>query len=164
MMFVGAGNIRPCLPAGIKVLAGCFTQNKKPCPFDNTLFNGVYSNDRDMTRRFVMMPEFDRQWQKLDLGDDELRRLQESLLQKPKAGGAIRGTKGLRKIRIAFEGQGKSGGGRVVYIDFAAYETIYLITAYPKNEKENLSQAERNAIAKMVVRLEQGLKDQGNVK
>ena len=111
-----------------------------------------------MTREFVMLPEFDRQWKNMDLGDDELRQLQETLLQNPKAGDVIQGTKGLRKIRIAFEGQGKSGSGRVVYVDFTVHETIYLITAYSKNEMDNLSKAERNKIAKMIVRLEQGLK------
>jgi hypothetical protein len=115
-----------------------------------------------MTREFVMMPEFDRQWQKLGLYDNELRQLQEFLLQNPKAGNVIQGTKGLRKIRIAFAGQGKSG--RVVYVDFTVHETLYLITAYSKNEKDNLSKTERNVIAKMIVRLEQGLKEQGNSK
>ena len=117
-----------------------------------------------MTSEFVMMPEFDRQWKSMDLGDDELRQLQETLLQNPKAGDVIQGTKGLRKIRIAFEGQGKSGSGRVAYVDFTVHEKVYLITAYPKNEKDNLSKAERNAIAKMIVRLEQGLKEQENAK
>jgi hypothetical protein len=117
-----------------------------------------------MTREFVMMPEFDRQWQKLGLGDNELRQLQEALLQNPKAGNVIQGTKGLRKIRIAFEGQGKRGSGRVAYVDFTVHEMVYLITAYPKNEKDNLSKAERNAIAKIIVRLEQGLKEQENSK
>jgi len=117
-----------------------------------------------MTREFVMMPEFDRQWQNMGLGDNELRQLQETLLDNPKAGKVIRGTKGLRKIRIAFEGQGKSGSGRVAYVDFTVHETIYLITAYPKNEKDNLSKAERNAIAKIIVRLERGLKEQENTK
>jgi len=117
-----------------------------------------------MTREFVMLPEFDRQWQKMGLGDDELRQLQGTLLQNPKAGDVIRGTKGLRKIRIAFEGQGKRGSGRVAYVDFTVYETVYLITAYPKNEKDNLSKAERNAIAMMIAKLEQGLKDQENIK
>jgi len=60
--------------------------------------------------------------------------------------------------------QGKSGSGRVAYVDFAFYETIYLITAYPKKEKDNLSKAERNAIAKIIIRLEQGLKEQENKK
>jgi len=117
-----------------------------------------------MTREFVMMPEFDRQWHKLGLGDNELRQLQETLLENPKTGKVILGTKGLRKIRIAFEGQGKSGSGRVAYVDFTVYETVYLITAYSKREKDNLSQAERNAIAKMIVKLEKGLKEQENNK
>jgi transposase-like protein len=51
-----------------------------------------------------------------------------------------------------------------VHVDFTTYETTYLITAYLKNEKDNLSQAERNTIAKMIVILEQGLKDGGNRK
>ena len=109
-----------------------------------------------MTREFVMLPEFDRQWAKLGLGDDELRQLQEALLENPKAGVIIQGTKGLRKIRIAFEGQGKSGSGRVAYVDFTVHETIFLITAYPKNAKDNLTKAERNSIAKMIVQLEHG--------
>jgi hypothetical protein len=112
-----------------------------------------------MTREFVMMPEFDRQWKNMGLGDDELRQLQETLLQNPKAGDVIQGTKRLRKVRIAFEGQGKSGGGRVAYVDFTVHETVYLITAYPKNVKDNLSKEERNKIAKMIVRLKQGLEE-----
>ncbi len=103
-----------------------------------------------MTREFVMLSEFDRQWQKVSLGDDELRLLQETLLQNPKAGDVILGTKGLRKIRIALQGQGKSGGVKVVYVDFSVYETVYLITTYLKNEKDNLSKAERNSIVKMI--------------
>jgi hypothetical protein len=89
----------------------------------------------------------------MGLGDNELRQLQETLLENPKAGDVIRRTKGLRKIRIAFEGKGKSGSGRVAYVGFAFYKKIYLITAYPKNEKENLLKAERNAIAKIIARL-----------
>jgi hypothetical protein len=100
----------------------------------------------------------------MGLGDDELRQLQDTLLENPKAGDVIKGTKGLRKIRIAFEGQGKSGSGRVAYVDFTVHETIYLITDYSKSEKDNLSKAERNVIAKMIVRLEQGLKEQENTK
>jgi hypothetical protein len=106
-----------------------------------------------MTREFVMASEFDRQWQKMGLGDAELRQLQELLLQNPKAGKVIRGTNGLRKVRIAFDGHGKSSSGRVAYVDFTVHETVYLITAYPKNEKDNLSKDERNAIARMIVEL-----------
>jgi hypothetical protein len=39
-----------------------------------------------MTREFVMLPEFDRQWLKIGMGDNELRQLQETMLENPKTG------------------------------------------------------------------------------
>lgn len=103
-----------------------------------------------INREFVMMPEFDHQWKLLGLGDEELLQLQEELLENPKAGDVLRGNGGLRKYRMAFPGCGKSGSGRVAYVDFTMYETIYLITVYPKSEKDNLSVVERNEIAKVI--------------
>lgn len=111
-----------------------------------------------MTRLFVLLSEFEKQWAKMGLTDNDLKRLQDELIRNPKAGDVIQGTGGLRKIRFAFEHRGKSGSTRVAYIDFAYYEKIYLITAYPKNEKENLSKAERNNIKKLVEILENTLK------
>ena len=107
-----------------------------------------------------MMPEFDRQWRRLGLGDEELRQLQQELLENPKAGSVLKGTGGLRKYRIAFPGRGKSGGGRVAYVDFTVHKTIYLITAYPKSEKDNLTDNEKNEIAKVIAILEKGLQKQ----
>jgi hypothetical protein len=43
---------------------------------------------------------------------------------------------------------GKSGGARVVYIWRNERFPVFLITVFPKNEKENLSMAERNALKK----------------
>ncbi len=111
-----------------------------------------------MTRIFVMLPEFEKQWSKMGLTDDDLKRLQYELLADPQKGDVIQGTGGLRKLRFAFENRGKSGSSRVAYVDFAVYEKIFLITAYPKNEKDNLSQAERNNIKKLINVLEQSLK------
>ena len=108
-----------------------------------------------MTREYIIMPEFERQWKAMGLTDTELKYLQEQLLLNPQQGPVVKGTGGLRKIRVAFEHRGKSGSGRVVYVDFPAYEIIYLITAYPKNEKDNLSSSERNAIRKLIEQLEQ---------
>lgn len=105
-----------------------------------------------------MTREFDKNWKSMRLTDSDLRILQEELIFNPTTGDLIQGTGGLRKLRIAFENRGKSGSGRVCYVDFAVYEKIYLITAYPKNEKENLSKAERNAIADMIQQLENALK------
>jgi hypothetical protein len=43
-------------------------------------------------------------------------------------------------------GMGKSGGARVVYISRNERFPVFLIAVFPKNEKENLSMAERNAL------------------
>lgn len=101
-----------------------------------------------------MLPEFDRKWSNLGFSDKELKSLQEELTVNPHKGDLIQGTGGLRKIRIAFEGRGKSGSARVCYVDFAVYERIYLITAYSKNEKDNLSKSERNDVKRLIKLLE----------
>ena len=60
-------------------------------------------------------------------------------------------------MRFAFENRGKSGSVRVCYVDFVVMETVYLITAYQKNEKENLSKEECNDIKKVIDVLEKSL-------
>ena len=107
-----------------------------------------------MTMEFIMLPEFDRKWTDMGLTDKELKALQEELTINPTKGDVMQGTGGLRKIRIAFEGRGKSGSARVCYVDFAVYERIYLITAYAKDEKDNLSKSERNEVKKLIKILE----------
>ena len=103
-----------------------------------------------MTRTFVELPIFRSRWKELGLNDDDLRRLQEELLADPKVGAIMKGTGGVRKMRFAFEQRGKSGSLRVIYVDFEVYEKIFLITAYPKSEKDNLSNSERNEIRQMI--------------
>lgn len=72
-----------------------------------------------MTRTFIEVPIFTKKWKELGFTDENLRELQKVLLDDPKAGDAIQGTGGLRKIRIPMEnkGKGKRGGARVVYVD-----------------------------------------------
>lgn len=112
-----------------------------------------------MTRIFVELPLFRSKWNGFGLNDEDLRRLQMELLEDPKVGDVMKGTGGVRKMRFAFEHQGKSGGVRVIYVDFEVYEKIYLLTAYTKNEKENLTKDERNEIKKLITVLENQLKE-----
>ena len=112
-----------------------------------------------MTRTFVELPLFRAKWKKLGLNDDDLKRLQEEILLDPKIGAVMKNTGGIRKMRFAFEHRGKSGRIRVIYIDFEVYEKIYLLTAYPKNEKDNLSKSERNELRELVKVLENQLKE-----
>lgn len=113
-----------------------------------------------MTRKFVITSIFENQWKKIGLTDDDLRRLQLEILQNPEQGVIMQGTGGLRKIRFALENRGKSGSARVCYIDFLVYETIFLLTLYTKNEKDNLTQKEKNDFKVMIDSLEKELKMQ----
>lgn len=67
----------------------------------------------------------------------------------PKCGALIRETGGVRKVRIALPGRGKSGGARVVYFYHNGSIPLYLLAVFAKNEKDNLSKAERNELRKM---------------
>ena len=110
-----------------------------------------------MKRKFVMMPVFDKQWRDMGLDDGDLQNLQAELLSNPQIGKVIKGTGKLRKMRFALPNKGKSGSSRVLYVDFVPVETIYLIFAYSKNEKDDLTDEERNNIKKMIDKLEQSL-------
>jgi len=60
----------------------------------------------------------------------------------PEAGNVIRKGGGLRKIRWKAGGRGKSGGVRVIYYWWVSEDQVLMLDIYPKNEKENLSDAE----------------------
>jgi hypothetical protein len=68
----------------------------------------------------------------------------------PEAREIIPETGGVRKIRWALPGMGKWGGARVIYYYHSEQLPIFLLPAYAKNTKENLSKAERNAMKKLV--------------
>ena len=99
-----------------------------------------------------MTPEFDRAWTNMGLNDDHLKKLQQEIILNPKSGSVIQGTGGLRKIRFAIE-SGKSSGARVLYIDLVIHEEVYLITAYPKSKKIDLTKQEKLEIKKMIDKL-----------
>ncbi|MGU3492693.1 type II toxin-antitoxin system RelE/ParE family toxin [Xanthobacteraceae bacterium A53D] len=56
---------------------------------------------------------------------------------------------GVRKARIALPGRGKSGGGRVIYYVHLG-STLFMMFAYPKNEQEDLTPAQRKALIALV--------------
>lgn len=90
---------------------------------------------------FIETPTFTRQIQ-LIATDEELIQLQHELIADPEKGALIQGTGGLRKVRMALGSRGKSGGARVIYF-LATREVVYLILAYPKNEKDSLTASEK---------------------
>ena len=84
--------------------------------------------------------------------DDEYKDLQEALVNRPDMGKVIKNGAGLRKVRWALEGRGKSGGVRVIYYWMTQDEQLYMLYAYPKNAQENLTDAQTKALSTIVKR------------
>jgi hypothetical protein len=96
---------------------------------------------------FIETTMFTRQIKQIAT-DDELRELQKELIGSPHKGDLIQKTGGLRKIRMATGAQGKSGSNRVIYF-LATEEVIYLVMAYPKSIKDNLTESEKSELKKL---------------
>ena len=73
----------------------------------------------------------------------------------PRSGDIMVGTGGVRKLRWAVEGRGKSGGARIIYYFHSARLPVYLLAVFGKNEKANLTKSERNELAKLTKALSQ---------
>lgn len=119
---------------------------------------GYNWSGKRLKREFVRTAEFDKQWKQLGLTEEDAMQLEIHLCMNPKRGDVIVGTGGLRKLRWSLPHRGKRGSIRVLYVDFIFCEKLYLITAYPKNKKDNLTDAERAEIKKFVEVLESVLK------
>lgn len=80
----------------------------------------------------------------------EIDAVTDMLAADPLCGDLIQGTGGAREVRFAVKGKGKSGGVRVVYYYYNGTLPVFLLTVFAKNEKDNLTKAERNELAKLV--------------
>jgi hypothetical protein len=87
------------------------------------------------------------------LADDEYKNLQIELMEDPGRGDLIKGGGGIRKMRFAAQGRGKSGGIRVIYYWIKDNHQIYMLVMYPKSKKDNLSDKETAILSEFVKEL-----------
>jgi len=113
-----------------------------------------------MTREFVRLFEFEKQCKHIGMVEDDILSFEIRILLNPTCGVMIQGSGGIRKLRVAFNNNGKRSGARVAYVDFAGYNKTYFITAYSKGEMDNLNQAERNELKELVRALKNELRKQ----
>ncbi len=73
------------------------------------------------------------------LSEEEYLGLQIYLLSYPDSGNIVRGSGGVRKLRWAAKGKGKSGGVRVIYFWKVNEDEIWLLTIYGKGEQETIA-------------------------
>lgn len=95
----------------------------------------------------VELPEFLRKAQNLLFNEEKLS-LINYLAAHPLAGDVMQSTGGIRKLRWAAQGKGKSGGVRVIYYYHNGTIPLFLLTVFGKGEKANLSKSERNDLSK----------------
>lgn len=90
---------------------------------------------------FIELPHFTRRVVAF-LSEEAYQALQNELIERPDRGVLIPGGSGLRKMRFAAKGRGKSGGVRVIYYWFRHDDEIFLLDIYAKSEKADLTKAE----------------------
>ena len=79
------------------------------------------------------------------LSDRERDEVVNQVAKNPEAGVSL--GDGIRKMRIARPGRGKSSGARLVFLFCGENLPVFLLTVFAKNEKANLSRRERSALA-----------------
>lgn len=82
--------------------------------------------------------------------ETELVELKMILACNPEIGVVLKGTGGVRKMRWTVHNKGKSNGARVIY--FCGNDTmpIYLLAAYRKSEKIDISETEKRQMKNLV--------------
>lgn len=106
-----------------------------------------------MKRLFIETAVFQQSRAAL-LSDDEFQQFQAYLLACPDIGDVMVGTGGCRKVRWKRQGKGKSGGVRVIYYHYVSGARLYLLFMYAKNQQDNLSSAQKNALKRVIEQME----------
>jgi hypothetical protein len=84
------------------------------------------------------------------LTDEEREHLIGFVGANAEVGAVVPESGGVRKLRWAVKGKGKRGGVRVIYYFRNDAFPVFLLTVYAKNQKANLTKAERNEMKALV--------------
>jgi hypothetical protein len=90
---------------------------------------------------------FRRQAEAAGMTEGEIEALILHLSNNPMTGAVIPETNGCRKMRIAGRGKGKSGGYRAITFYSGTNIPVFLLAAFSKGERADLTGKERNALA-----------------
>lgn len=96
----------------------------------------------------VETPEYLIAAKKAGMTDAEREAAVIYLAENPEAGDIMPGTGGCRKIRIAKDGKGKSGGYRVITYFIDQNRPVYLMTVISKGRQANLTDRQKAELKK----------------
>jgi len=113
--------------------------------------------DRHLPITVVEMPAFLFATRRI-MDDTERSLLIDYLAWHPMAGDVIPGSGGVRKLRWGLEGRGKRGGARVIYFHHDPGMPLFALTAFAKNEREDLSQQDLSDFKRLTTLLVEAFK------
>lgn len=93
------------------------------------------------------------------LSKADRRAMEAAIVANPSAAPVVRGTGGLRKLRWAGTGRGKRGGIRTIYFRRSDPDAIYLLTAYAKADRDDLSPADKKTLSRLVAAIKEEERD-----
>lgn len=100
--------------------------------------------------KVVRLKPYLRAMKGMGIDEGALAAFERSLAAAPEAHPVIRGLRGARKARFSRPGTGKSGGGRAICYVLLDSGLLAMLTAYPKNEKGDLTTEDRRAILRAI--------------
>jgi hypothetical protein len=95
------------------------------------------------------LPQFIRDADALELSEEARHVIIDAVSADPLKGDEVRGSGGVRKVRFAGRGKGKSGGYRVMTAYFGQDIPVYLLAILSKGERSNFSAAEIEGFRKL---------------
>ena len=97
------------------------------------------------------------------MSEAERRMVIDLIAAAPLAGDLIPEGGGIRKLRVPASGRGKRGGGRVIYYYHSERLPVFLLAAFAKNERADLTLDERHQLAAAVKPLAETYGGRGDV-
>jgi hypothetical protein len=105
--------------------------------------------------RIVRTLRYNRDLKKLKASADDVAAMEQALANNPASGALIQGLRGVRKARFRIANRGKSSGGRAIYYFVLKDQTVIMIAAYAKAEKDELTPDDRKAILRALEEVKQ---------
>ncbi len=94
----------------------------------------------------VELPEFLRRAKQVGLSEEERANIIEKLAAQPDLSDERAETGGMRKLRVAAKGKGKSRGYRVITFFTGSLMPVFLVTVYAKNQKDDITDKEKQTM------------------
>ena len=96
--------------------------------------------------QILRLPPYLRAMAAMGIDEQGMHDIEAAIRAAPDAHPMVKGLRGTRKARFARPGMGKRGGGRTIYYIALSPDRLFMMTAYPKNERDDLSHDQRRAI------------------